>query len=59
MLNLFVFYIVSDDLTAKSVNGLTSGLTKIRNELKFHDTPATPNDKFGALMAVSFLCLMS
>ena len=45
---------VSDEMTTKTVNGLNAMLTRIRNELKHHDTPSSPDDKFGNIMGVSF-----
>jgi len=41
---------VSDEQTTKTVNGLNAMLTRIRNELKHHDTPYSADDKFGNKM---------
>lgn len=48
------FCLVSEEITTKVVNGLKAGLTRIRNELKHHEIPACPDDKFGTKMNVSF-----
>lgn len=53
-LSFLLSFLVSDDLTTKAVNNLKAGLTRIRNELKYHETPSSPDDKFGNCMAVSF-----
>jgi len=42
---------VSDDMTTKAVNNMNASLNKIRNELKFHETPSSPDDKFGDKMS--------
>ena len=41
-------------MTTKTVNALNAMLTRVRNELKYHDTPSSPDDKFGNNMSVSF-----
>merc|ERR1712150_93177 len=41
---------VSDEQTTKSVTQLEAGLTRIKNELKFHDTPYCDGDNFGDKM---------
>lgn len=42
---------VSEDQSTKTVNQLDSGITRIRNELKHHDSPSGPDDKFGSKMS--------
>ena len=41
---------MSDEQTTKSVTQLEAGLTRIKNELKFHDTPYCDGDNFGDKM---------
>jgi len=44
---------VNEEQTTKTVNTLNAGLTRIRNELKHHDTPCNADDNFGNKMTVT------
>ena len=46
--------IAPDDMLTKTVNGLRGALTRIENEIKNHLQPKSANDRFGAVMTVSF-----
>ena len=48
------FVSVSESEMQKTVGTLQASLTRIRNELKHHDNPKSPDDKFGEIMSVSF-----
>jgi len=42
---------VSESEMQKTVGTLQASLTRIRNELKHHDNPKSPDDKFGEIMS--------
>ena len=56
-----IIYFISDqeDLLTKSVNGLVAALNRIENEIKHHQQPKSPIDKFGDIMTVSFRYIAS